>query len=113
MFVFQNYQEIKNCPTLTVKLPGIKPREIPSQDLVGWPLRPGLQQQGVDLDTTTLPISEGMPGREVMAAQEDMMIWSAVVPLCDPVDYSLPGSSVLHCLPEFAQIRVHWVSDAT
>ena len=23
-----------------------------------------------------------------------------------------PGSSVLHCLPEFAQIHVHWVSDA-
>ena len=31
--------------------------------------------------------------------------------LC-PVDCSTPGSSVLHCLPEFAQIRVHWVSDA-
>ena len=23
-----------------------------------------------------------------------------------------PGSSVLHCLPEFAQTQVHWVSDA-
>ena len=32
--------------------------------------------------------------------------------LCDPVDYSLPGSSVLHCPPEFAQIRVHRVGDA-
>ena len=31
--------------------------------------------------------------------------------LCDPVDYSKPGSSV-HCLPEFAQIHVHWVGDA-
>ena len=28
------------------------------------------------------------------------------------MDYSTPGSSVLHCLPEFAQIHVHWVSDA-
>ena len=26
--------------------------------------------------------------------------------------YSMPGSSVFHCLPEFAQIHVHGVSDA-
>ena len=32
--------------------------------------------------------------------------------LCDPVDYSMPGSSPLYYLPEFAQIHVHWVSDA-
>ena len=39
-----------------------------------------------------------------------------VVQLClilsDPMDYSMPGSSVLHYLPEFAQTHVHWVSDA-
>ena len=28
------------------------------------------------------------------------------VPLCDPMDCSMPGSPVLHYLPEFAQIRV-------
>ena len=32
--------------------------------------------------------------------------------LCDPMDCSMPGSSVLHYLPEFAQIHVHWVGDA-
>ena len=32
--------------------------------------------------------------------------------LCDPVDYSMPSSSVLHCLPEFAQTHVQWLSDA-
>ena len=32
--------------------------------------------------------------------------------LCDPMDSSMPGSSVLHYLPEFAQTRVHWVGDA-
>ena len=32
--------------------------------------------------------------------------------LCDLMDCSTPGSSVLHCLPEFAQIHVHWVDDA-
>ena len=32
--------------------------------------------------------------------------------LCDSRDCSTPGFPVLHYLPEFAQIRVHWVSDA-
>ena len=32
--------------------------------------------------------------------------------LCDPVDCSMPGFSVLYSLPEFAQTRVHWVGDA-
>ena len=32
--------------------------------------------------------------------------------LCDPMDCSTPGFPVLHCLPEFAQIHVHCVSDA-
>jgi len=32
--------------------------------------------------------------------------------LCNPRDCSTPGSLVLHCLPEFAQVHVHWVSDA-
>ena len=27
--------------------------------------------------------------------------------LCDPVNCSMPGSSVLHCLPEFVQIHIH------
>ena len=32
--------------------------------------------------------------------------------LCDPMNYSTPGFSALHYLPEFAQTCVHWVSDA-
>ena len=32
--------------------------------------------------------------------------------LCDPIDCSMPGFPVLHYLPEFAQIHVHWVGDA-
>ena len=32
--------------------------------------------------------------------------------LCDPLDCSMPASSVLHHLPEFAQTHVHWLSDA-
>ena len=32
--------------------------------------------------------------------------------LCDPMDCSTPGFLVLHHLPDFAQIHVHWISDA-
>ena len=32
--------------------------------------------------------------------------------LCYPMDCSMPGFSVLHYLPEFAQTHVHWVGDA-
>ena len=32
--------------------------------------------------------------------------------LCNPMDCSMPGFPVLHCLLEFAQTHVHWVSDA-
>ena len=32
--------------------------------------------------------------------------------LCNPMDCSMPGSSVLHYLQEFAQIHVHCVHDA-
>ena len=32
--------------------------------------------------------------------------------LCDPTDCSTPSVSVLHCLLEFSQTNVHWVSDA-
>ena len=32
--------------------------------------------------------------------------------LCNPMVWSTPGLPVLHHLPDFAQIYVHWVSDA-
>ena len=32
--------------------------------------------------------------------------------LCNRMDCSTPGFPVLHCLPECAQIHVHWVRDA-
>ena len=33
--------------------------------------------------------------------------------LCNPMDCSTPGFPVPHYLPEFAQVCVHWVGDAT
>ena len=41
-----------------------------------------------------------------------LLIAQSCLTLCDPVDYSTPGFPVLHHLPEFAQIPVHWVGDA-
>ena len=32
--------------------------------------------------------------------------------LCNPMDYSMPGFSVHHQLPEFTQTHVYWVNDA-
>ena len=32
--------------------------------------------------------------------------------LCDLMDWSSPGFSVLHCLPELAQTHAHWAGDA-
>ena len=32
--------------------------------------------------------------------------------LCNPMDFSMPGFSVHHLLPELTQSHVHWVSDA-
>ena len=35
----------------------------------------------------------------------------ACLTLCDPMDCSISGFSVLHCLLEFAQTHVHWVGN--
>ena len=32
--------------------------------------------------------------------------------LCDPMDCRMPAFPVLHYLPEFAEIHVHWIGDA-
>ena len=42
-----------------------------------------------------------------------VFIWSlSRVWLCHPMGWSMPLFSIICCLPEFAQIHVHWVSDA-
>ena len=42
-----------------------------------------------------------------VASQLQNHVW-----LCDTMDCSMPGSPVLHYLPELAQIHIHWVGDA-
>ena len=39
-------------------------------------------------------------------------VFKSCLILCDPMNCSIPGSPVLHYLPEFAQIHVHWIGDA-
>ena len=41
-----------------------------------------------------------------------VIVTQSYLTFCDPVDYSMPGFSVLHNLPEFAQTDVYWVGDA-
>ena len=40
------------------------------------------------------------------------LVAKSCLTVCDPMDCSTPGFPVLHHLPEFAQVHVHWVSDA-
>ena len=40
-----------------------------------------------------------------------VQLWNRVQLFCDPMNCSTPGFSILHCLPEFTQTHVHWVSD--
>ena len=46
------------------------------------------------------------PAFLVVVAQSCLILW-------DLVDCSTPGSSVLHFLPDFAQVHVHWVGDVS
>ena len=39
-------------------------------------------------------------------------ITNPCVTLCDPMNFSMPGSSILHYFMEFVQIHVHWVGGA-
>ena len=47
---------------------------------------------------------------------EPLRLFSSVaqlcLTLCNPMDYSTPGSPVHHQIPEFTQTHVHWVGDA-
>ena len=56
-----------------------------------------------------------LPGQNIQG--EKLLYYCCLVPkscltLCDPTDCSTPGFTVLHSLPELAQIHVHWVNNA-
>ena len=65
--------------------------------------------------TPSDPMDCSLPGSSAHGIfQARVLEWGAMwcPTLCDPMDYSMPGFLVLRHLPEFAQICVHWVSDA-
>ena len=51
-------------------------------------------------------------GRGLLSTSYSCSIAQLCLTLCDPMDCSIPGSPVLHHLPEFAQTHVHWIGDA-
>ena len=72
------------------------------QDLSSWPETEPMPQQWKCPILTT-----GSPG-----SSEYIHILMYALALCNPMNCSMPGFLVLHYLPEFAHIHVHWVSDA-
>ena len=53
------------------------------------------------------PESRAAPSNTVATPHMATCVHAQLCPtLCDPMDYSSPGSSALHYLPEFAQIHV-------
>ena len=51
-------------------------------------------------------------GSSMLTCYCSCLVTKSCPTLCDPMDCSTVGSLVLHYLPVFAQIHVHWVSDA-
>ena len=49
---------------------------------------------------------------EISSAVQFSSVAQSCPTLCDPMNRSTPGFIVVHYLPEFAQIHVHWVYDA-
>ena len=47
----------------------------------------------------------------VIIKEDCYLVANSYPTLCDSMDCSMPGFSVLHCFPEFAQTHVHWISD--
>ena len=55
--------------------------------------------------------SLGLQGNQTAAAAASKSLQSCPT-LCNPMDHGMPGSPVLHYLPEFTQAHVHWVNGA-
>ena len=47
-----------------------------------------------------------------MCSVSSCLVTKSYLTLCDPMNCSTPGSSVLHYPPGFAQIHVRWIGDA-
>ena len=104
------------------KLPVVDPERNPRSSWAWlWPL-PGQPGPHADIDLSWFvrqvpAIGRGREQWESMPLTHFLRACSCLVAklwltLCNPVDCSTSGFPVLHYLPEFAQIHVHWVGDA-
>ena len=78
------------------------------------PLWSGSPRSKTDIFRNCLP-AEPAETAEWQPLPPSCCWWSVVkscLTLCDPMDCSPQGSSVLHSCPEFVQTHVYWVSDA-
>ena len=66
----------------------------------------GFRGQEVEWSELSRPVSERFSVFHWLAVQPLSRVW-----LCDPVDCTMPGFSVLYDLLKFAQIHVYWVGD--
>ena len=61
---------------------------------------------------TVAPLKSSVAPRCVVVVVFQPVTHVSAMTLCDPMDCNTPGFPVLHCLLEFAQIHVRWVSSA-
>ena len=53
-----------------------------------------------------------VPSSQTSQFSQFSSVAQSCLTLCNPMDCSMPGIPVLHCLLEFADTHVHWVGDA-
>ena len=66
----------------------------------------GIKHESPAWQADSLPLSHLGSWRKTCCS-----VAKSCLTLCDPMDCSTPGFSVIPHLPEFAQTHVHWVSD--
>ena len=123
IFLVINYLHLKSFPEGRGRIPSIRP---PAHDSpITRPLANQFLGHSLHLRLCNLISSSHHPGGKVLCLSpfdRDKLrnIWISRYycsvaqsgPTLRPTDCSMPGFPVLHYLPEFAQIHVHWVDDA-
>ena len=77
-----------------------------------------IESQSIDLDgswTSVISYATGDAGSPQTRQLQEICCFSVTklyLTLCDPMDCSTPSFPVPHYLLEFAQVHVHWISDA-
>ena len=114
---------LQSCPTLYDQ-PGSSVHGILQARILEWIAMPYSRGSSQLRDWTLVSCGSCTAGRFFTTEPPEKSPFSPLHPncccsvtqqcptLCDIMDCSMPGFPVFHCLPEFAQICVNWVSDA-